>query len=304
MISALLVAAVAQCGPGGCPSPIRMMPYSLPSYQPAVRYIEPTPVIVPQETAPPRKYDWHRIKEGSLSFPVWGTRLPNGMIEWDIDLPANIEQREKAIKAAEVARKKADEDRASRKAEEEAEARKRGATKNYGIDTSRLSKRERWDANSPEAIRFVRESKAKGDQHHADRCYVTVIGTVEECRAASNDWKTSAEYDGLREKAWFQEFRPGQWQVRDDLGYHATGTPTVLVQKSDGEVVLRENSYRGPGAIATALRKADPSYKPERDPGPDQSWLGCPIPRPERSYVAVAIAFAVAMITIPKRRLK
>jgi hypothetical protein len=283
MISLLLV-VVAQCGPGGCPMPATpgfSMASPIVIDQPVYRIAAPR---APQyDWRPARKYDWHRIRHDGLSFYVWGFVAEDGTIEWDEDLPENHEQHEKAIAAERLRR--------------DAESRRKAVT-NYGVDPSRIHKGQRYTANSAEAAHFVREAQAKVDGR-TDRCYVTVIGSASERKPVADDWRSNPAFDAYRERVWFQEFDRGEWQVADDLGFQAKGKPSVLVQKSDGEVLLRSNSYRGPRPIVNALRKADPNYNPSHDPTDQQDDAAS---GDNRVYLAIAIVCISAIVAIPRRK--
>lgn len=285
------LAAIGQSwGTSSC-SPVRVAP----SYQPSVQLpvVINQPVRVLDNPAQRQSHDWYRIKHDGLSFTVWGTRTANGKIEWDADLPVNAERYRQATLKAE-AEKKAKADEAASQ-----ETRKPAVT-NYGIDPARLTKgKPRYTANSLEAEHFIRETQQRSE--HKDRCYVTVIGNPADRKPVAEDWNRHPAFDGLRDNVWFQEFKKGEWQVRDELGYKADGKPTILVQKPDGEVLLRLNSYNGPHPIANALRKADPHYKPENDPtqggGADEILGGN-----TRTYIAVGAIFLVALFFVPRRQ--
>ena len=62
----------------------------------------------------------------------------------------------------------------------------------------------------------------------------------------------------------FQTYQPTDPMVRS-LGFRVDADPTVYVQTPKGKV-LHRGAYAGPAQLAQAIRRADSSYDPSRDP--------------------------------------
>jgi hypothetical protein len=60
-------------------------------------------------------------------------------------------------------------------------------------------------------------------------------------------------------------YAPSDWAV-ERAGFKTDGHPTIYVQASDGTVLHRQDTFSDAKQVAEALRKADPSYDPAKDP--------------------------------------
>lgn len=292
MITVFLIAMASQCGPGGCPAPLRYLPTYRPDSQLQV-FVQPQAALAPAP-APLPAYGWHRTTYNGLSFKVWGFITDRGLIEWSTDLRENQDNYWAARDAQQKAKAKAS------KPEPKPEPKAEQLAVNYGVDPSKLNRREVYTANSPEAQSFVVQAQAAAEGK-SDRIYLTVIGAPEDRKGIADDWRNSPQFRPWQDRVWFQEFARGDWQVKDELGYEGKGKPTVLVQKPGGAVVLRATQYSGPTPILTALRKADPSYRPNDDPSDegehsDESVIS------HRTVLAILAALAVAVFFIPRKR--
>lgn len=78
-----------------------------------------------------------------------------------------------------------------------------------------------------------------------------------------------------KERIKVQDYPPDHWAVRD-AGFVTSGNPTIYCQAADGTVLHRQDEYRGPDALAEVLRKADPTYRPEKDPDLNKSLSNLP----------------------------
>ena len=69
-----------------------------------------------------------------------------------------------------------------------------------------------------------------------------------------------------------QSYRPDSWAVAQ-AGFVTSGNPVIYLQAPpDSKTGLSKVSWRQVGYKAgdwEAVRKADPSYKPDKDPGPN-----------------------------------
>lgn len=284
---ALLATLLAgQCGPRGCPSRstggLSQLPPIFPSYtpQPAIRVID-----CPVQQSPQRVYndDWHYIEDKGLKFYVWGEKQPNGRILWDRNATFNKTQFDKAV-AASMA--KAKQDAVLEIPKRIAEA----APKNFGLAPERMGK----TGYSGDVHEY--ESRAEKN----DKMFLTVIGNKEDRRAVVEDWNRNPEYNGVRDRVNFGEFDRNSWQVADNLGYAGNGKPTILVQEPSGRVYYRAYDYSGGArSVVQALRRADPNYRPENDPGPNSG-----LPGPEftsYSVIGLCVVVLLAYLLIPRR---
>lgn len=94
---------------------------------------------------------------------------------------------------------------------------------------------------------------------------LTVIGAETERKAVLADLASSPLLSPWKGRIKVKDFDPTHWAVKD-AGFVTTGKPTIYCQAPDGKVLHRQDEYRGAEALAEALRKADPSYAPQKDP--------------------------------------
>jgi hypothetical protein len=302
-VIALLVLTVGQCAGGQCPSPTSGMSFAQPAYsrpsflQPEIIQYE-QPVI--REV--PLQLDWHWTKYKGLVFPVWGSRLANGTIQWDDRKAFNQAQYYKALAAAvrvvetPMERASAQKDDkavplAAAKPPEQAQPPKVPVPppQLFGVTRSELGKVVGYSGNTREAY-FAPQ----------DKVFLTVIGNQEDRKEVEDDWRKNPEFADLRDKVSFGAYNRGDWQVADNLGYAGNGKPTILIQQASGRVNWRAYDYSG-GAkgLSQALRRADPAYHPERDPGPNSGPL--PTSGHEVEIIVAIVLFAVALAVIPRR---
>lgn len=143
---------------------------------------------------------------------------------------------------------------------------------------------ERFTADSPEAKRFVADV-VEGPSE--PKIHVTIIGNADERARVVNDIKSDPAFEGLRDGLLVQDYDPKEWPVKPELGFQA-GKPAIIVQaakgpndKRGGRVIYRTLDYAiGAKGLAEAIRKADPSYDPDKDPGPDHKDNKKPLPIP------------------------
>jgi hypothetical protein len=94
---------------------------------------------------------------------------------------------------------------------------------------------------------------------------LTIIGAEAARQQVLDDLRSSPALAPWKDKIKVQDYPPDHWAVKD-AGFVTTGNPTIYCQTPDGKVLHRQDDDRGPEALAEALRKADATYKPEKDP--------------------------------------
>jgi hypothetical protein len=104
---------------------------------------------------------------------------------------------------------------------------------------------------------------------------VTAVGLPDAVKA---DWATSPLLAEARTKALFQAYKSDD-PIIAGLGFR----PGLYVQSPDGKVLHRQDDYRGAAALAQAIRKADPSYDPAKDPDLNKP----PVPPPSPALPAL-----------------
>lgn len=280
----LLLALLGQQSPckGGtyCPFPsplphedriVTVRPTSASQQSP--RYVEPTYRVSPQP-APGVVLSPHWVSYQGLAVRVFGVKQSDGAVEWEPGLNCN----RKALSEA-VARKQAT--KAAPKVVVPPVVSPEPPIKNFGLSPERMGK-SAYTADSPEAKRFVSEAGGTDGKMH-----LTLIGSVDECAAIVNDVATNPSMVGVRDKLMIQDYRVGEWSVDPKLGFVDNGKPTILLQQArgpndpkGGRVIYRAMDYSG-GAekLALEIRKADPLYRPDLDPGPHRpsGSPGCPL---------------------------
>jgi len=88
---------------------------------------------------------------------------------------------------------------------------------------------------------------------------LTIIGNQEE-RA-----KVLAALSPEASRYLIKAYDPSDWAVAR-AGFKTDGHPMIYVQASDGTVLHRQHRFCDAKQLAEALRKADPSYDPAKDP--------------------------------------
>lgn len=248
MYLATLIAAslLGQCAGGRCPAP-SSGGFSFPAY----RVVQPQPVHRPLAL--------HRVKYNGLIFEVWGTLESDGSIEWSPSFPQNAANFRAAKEASKPKAAPAPTAKVEPKTATVAEP-TQDAPQNFGISRDQIGKSRGYSGD-------VREYSAKTDV--GGKLFLTVIGSKEDRAEFVRDWESNPEFRSLHDKVHFGEFDRGDWQVSDGLGYAANGKPTILIQQASGRVDYRAYDYSGGAAgVAQALRRANPNYNPEKDPGP------------------------------------
>ena len=148
-----------------------------------------------------------------------------------------------------------------------------GQAPNYGLEPGRMKRTPTYTLPSVEARRFVQEAK---EGSTVGKLHVTVIGSDDNRAPVVNDLMTHPAFAAIKPTLMIQDYTPDEWPVDPSLGFVTTGKPTILVQEArgagdpkGGKVVYRASDYSmGPEALAEAIRKASPDYKPSADPGP------------------------------------
>lgn len=275
--------------------------------------------------APLRPY---RIKHDGLSFVVLG-QLRHGtggkIVDWDRTLYANATAYKAAREARDAEESPAHPDgpRPPLRDPGTAANPSRGRPiPNFGLapDWARRGDGGYQTGSGPEAARFVEEARAAstamGGEGAASgaKLHLTVIGPEVSRAAVLQDLATHPELATLRDRLLIQDYQPGEWPVDPALGFPADGSPAIVIQTAKspsdpkgGRVVYRSRDYAGgPTALAQAIRKADPHYRPDRDPGPDAPDGGgiCPLGFDHSHWRPLAAVGVVAFLVLmlPMRR--
>jgi hypothetical protein len=133
------------------------------------------------------------------------------------------------------------------------------------------------DVTEAEAHRAIRG----GLPSDASMPFLVIIGPLKARQRVLTDLTTHPALSRLRARWRVQDYAPEEWAV-SGKGFVTTGAPTIYCESADGKVLHRQDSYDGPDALAVALRKADPDYKPDQDPdlrsNPDLPALAKKVP--------------------------
>jgi hypothetical protein len=308
----LLAAILGQCSGGRCPAPTRYAPsFPEPSViaQPSIHVVD-QPVIRVVERPALLVRRW--VREYGLRFEVIGTLTSAGKINWDPDLEFN----RRSIAAARVApyeRRPAARIVDEHAAQPTAKSAAIGPEiQNFGLSPDKMGRRpDSYTAESSEAQRFVQE--AKGESGDGGKLHVTVIGSESECATVVKDLHAHPALASVRDRLLIQDYRPSEWPVDPKLGFQGNGTPTILVQSArgpadpkGGKVLYRAMSYEGgPERLAEEIRKADPNYNPNLDPGPDRpSRRGCPLGFTHDHWLLIVGALVVVFIIFSKPKVQ
>lgn len=177
--------------------------------------------------------------------------------------------------------------------------------RNFGLVTERLGSGEHFRLNGKEVSRLDVQRVLGGDKDaripdDARRLHLTVIGSPAEREKVISDLKTHPALAPWRDKLAVQGYEPGHWAVVRQ-GFQAGGRPTLYIQAADGTVLHRQDDYQGGAdALAEALRRADPAYRPEQDP--DRRRSGLSLLRAIPWSVPVAALAAAAVLLLLRRK--
>lgn len=262
----LALSVSGQCSGGSCPAPSSYPAFSGYSRPAPVRFV-PYQIAVRPAIQPvvQRAYGWHFAKYNGLTVKVWGWKPTPSTVEWEPELRENVLAVENARQAVKAAASLAPPPAAPAPNPVAVQP----AQLNFGVDRSKIDPDRRYSGPDGQAILFDDKPDSPDIK---SKMFLTVIGEPDDRKSVETDWKSHPSLKPLGELAWFRSFSPGDWQVKDDLGFHIEGKPTILLQTSGGKVLYRASDYtEGPEGLAlafAALRKPDPNYDPSKDPGP------------------------------------
>jgi hypothetical protein len=151
-------------------------------------------------------------------------------------------------------------------------------TINFGLDRSRMSAAGKHlldgkEVSKEELLQALGKPSLPDDSQWLS---LTIIGPEAARKNALSDLQSSQFLAPWKERLKVQDYPPDHWAVKD-AGFVTTGNPTIYCQAPDGTVLHRQDVYRGPEALAEVLRKADPTYNPERDPDLNKPLSSVPI---------------------------
>jgi len=138
---------------------------------------------------------------------------------------------------------------------------------NFGVNRLTPHTRERYiingiDATGEEALQALQEKNVPNDK---SLLRLTIIGPEAIRKQVRKDLENDPSLTSFSEKYLIQDYAPDNWAVRQ--GFFTEGKPTIYLQLPTGKVLHRQDDYAdGAIGLATALRKADPNYTPDKDP--------------------------------------
>ncbi len=135
---------------------------------------------------------------------------------------------------------------------------------NFGVDTDKIGKG--YTKNGKPATRAeVMHALTAAGFDDASKIRLTVIGSEEQRKRVLADLDTLPAFAAHKDRLLVQAYGPTDWAVAKS-GFVTTGTPTIYLQSADGKVLHRQDDYPSAEALAEAVRKADPEYRPKLDP--------------------------------------
>lgn len=291
-LALIAVNSWGQCSGGRCPAPSFG-----PAFGPATRVAPP---IYVQPAPSPAPLARRTITYQGLDFEVEGVLRDGGsVIDWHPEAPFNA----RSLAAARA--------KAAATPRPAPSPTPKMVVQNFGIEPGKHEYRDdHYTAPSDESRRFV--AGAKQAEADAGKLHVTVIGTDDERAPVVNDLKTHPAFAGLRDSLLIQDYRPDEWAVDPSLGFRA-GKPAIVVQTArgpgdprGGRVVYRSRDYAmGPAKLAEAIRKADPNYRPQDDPGPDGPAVNpasCPLGFSRDHWPEIVVAGLVLVAFYARKR--
>jgi hypothetical protein len=177
-------------------------------------------------------------------------------------------------------------------------------TWNFGLDKSRISGSPSYTyGDTPISYGQMMNLIEQGVPDDRNKLRLTVIGPESDRKRVLSDLE-SPELAQLKDLYTLQAFEPNN-PIIQNLGFVTTGRPTIYIQKPTGEVLHRQDEYRGPASLAMAIRAADPNHDPNRDPDltkpkpkPDPNN---PVPDPRNIPTWVWVLAAVGVVLILMR---
>jgi len=144
-----------------------------------------------------------------------------------------------------------------------------GAMRNFGLDVQRVSSENRYWMNGRPAGRGEALAAFGSLVDDSNKLRLTIVGDESLRQRVRTDLAQHAELLKWRDRLLVQEYPPDHWAVAG-VGM----APGITIQGApDGAgkapVLARLPEYRGPDLLIAAIRKADPSYKPESDSPPE-----------------------------------
>jgi hypothetical protein len=137
---------------------------------------------------------------------------------------------------------------------------------NYGVETDKIGTGRCWrrgrEISREEAAEAVENKQLPDD---AAKLRLTVIGQEADRKRVLADLDSSPELAAYKGRLVVQAYPPDHWAIKD-AGFAAGGSPTVYLQRPDGKVLHRQDAYPSAEKLALALRKAEPTYDPKKDP--------------------------------------
>lgn len=151
----------------------------------------------------------------------------------------------------------------------------------FGVDSSKLTGSPRYRINGIPVSEVDASAAIDGAPRPvgapqlpdpAGKIALTVIGPDPDRAAVLRDLDTFPALQRFRDRLVIRDYRPDHWHV-SDAGFKRDGAPTIYLQDDQGTVLHRQDTYRGPAELATAIRRVDPQYDPAKDPDANASGL-------------------------------
>lgn len=158
---------------------------------------------------------------------------------------------------------------------------------NFGMDWNHNAKdKEKYSFSGQEITRSKAFQELIGENLEDDsgKLDLTIISSNKALRQqVLNDLKTNPKLVEQLSQYKVSDYDPSHFHV-SGMGYKSDGSPTIYIQKGNGEVLHRQDDYSGgPERLASALRRARPDYDPAKDPDLTKPKLPEPKPEPKPS---------------------
>ena len=179
-----------------------------------------------------------------------------------------------------------------------------------GVDTARIAKSTRYtckgvDCTAEEAYQYMGDVTKRNLEDDSKRGFVTAIGKPEDVKRVQDDWDKHPALAALRDQVHFQTYTPDDPMIKG-VGFKNDGTPTIYVQNAMGRVLEREDTYKGPEALAESARKARADYDPANDPngggGLDINQLIELLKNQPQSTWIIAALVGGGILVLPKKQ--
>lgn len=143
-----------------------------------------------------------------------------------------------------------------------------GTIMNFGLDAGRVSVESRYSLNGKPVSRGEAFAAFGNLSDDSGKLRLTIVGDEVLRQRVLTDLANHRGLKEWRDRLLVQDYAPDNWAVAN-VGF-APGITLQPPADASGKapVLFRLANYEGPDVLTGAIRKADPTYQPDKDPVP------------------------------------